>query len=90
MLQNCYKNKKEKEIKQKALMLLLVYTFATLNSRQVCQLVFPTFYNALSAYLYLWQFETQPLAINPFNPGIKAMNRRWTTLTLFRVCVMFP
>ena len=58
MLQNCY-DKNKKKIKQKALMLQPVHTFATLNTRQVCRLVFLNFYNALRVYPYHWQFETQ-------------------------------
>ena len=63
-------------------MLLLVCTFTTLNTRQVCQLVFPT-------SIMLWEliFNSGNLklkSINPFHPGNKAMNHGWTTLTLFK------
>ena len=39
--------------------MLPICTFTPLNTRQVFQLVFPSFCNALRAYLYLWQLKTQ-------------------------------
>ena len=41
------------------MLLLKLSTLTALNTRQVFELVFTCCHNALRAYLYLWQFETQ-------------------------------
>ena len=68
--------------------MLLICTFTPLNTRRVFQLVFPSFCNALRAYLYLWQFKLN--SVNPFNSDNESVNHRWTILTHFGVYVIFP